>query len=140
MHVQALAAINAQNGVDLGGRRMLVREDREDRDVKAATGEEGAAPPPPPAAAPRRVRRERGPPVDRSGESSGLQVWRRSSVNTACERSLNFQKGVGRRSMLWADRHIASSRHSWGLFVRSIGGIGHSCPDSDLTYPDSDLP
>jgi len=55
---EALAAINAQNGVDLGGRRMLVREDREDRDVKAATGDEGAP----------RERPERG---TRSGRTGG---------------------------------------------------------------------
>lgn len=31
---EALAAINTLNGVELGGRTILVREDREDRDVK----------------------------------------------------------------------------------------------------------
>lgn len=31
---EALSAINSLNGVDLGGRNILVREDREDRDVK----------------------------------------------------------------------------------------------------------
>ncbi len=32
--LQALAAINTLNGVELGGRTILVREDREDRDGK----------------------------------------------------------------------------------------------------------
>lgn len=31
---EAVAAINSLNGVDLGGRPLIVREDREDRDVK----------------------------------------------------------------------------------------------------------
>lgn len=31
---EALTAINTLNGVELGGRTILVREDREDRDVK----------------------------------------------------------------------------------------------------------
>ena len=31
---EALTAINTLNGVEMGGRTILVREDREDRDVK----------------------------------------------------------------------------------------------------------
>jgi hypothetical protein len=71
---QAIAAVNQLNGADLGGRRISVREDREDRDVKQFTeGEEGTG------SAPRRGgggRRGRGrgprPPVE--GEPSGFQV------------------------------------------------------------------
>eukprot|EP00878_Enallax_costatus_P003273 GHUV01003476.1.p1 GENE.GHUV01003476.1~~GHUV01003476.1.p1 ORF type:complete len:206 (+),score=60.15 GHUV01003476.1:195-812(+) len=72
---EAIAAVNTLNGTDLGGRRISVREDREDRDVKQfIEGEEGAA-------APRRAPRGRGrgrggrgtrPPVE--GEPSGFQV------------------------------------------------------------------
>lgn len=92
---QALTAINTLNGSDLGGRRVLVREDREDRDVKAATGEEGgagrgrggrggrgagrgAAGAAPGGRAPggrgAGRGRGRGPPPERTGESSGLQI------------------------------------------------------------------
>lgn len=35
---EALTAINTLNGVELGGRTILVREDREDRDVKQVGG------------------------------------------------------------------------------------------------------
>lgn len=42
---QAVAAVNTLNGTDLGGRNMLVREDREDRDVKAFNRENGQCPP-----------------------------------------------------------------------------------------------
>jgi RNA recognition motif-containing protein len=87
---QALAAINTQNGTDLGGRRILVREDREDRDVKQYSPE-GAAPPParPPKAAGRGGAGRgagrapgrgagrgagRAPPVEREENSSGLQI------------------------------------------------------------------
>lgn len=92
---QALAAINTLNGADLGGRRILVREDREDRDVKQ---QGGAAPAPAPGAAVTRSGRGgrggrapsrgapaaggrgagrgagRAPAAERTGESSGLQV------------------------------------------------------------------
>ena len=33
-NVQAVRAVETLNGVDLGGRKILVREDREDKDVK----------------------------------------------------------------------------------------------------------
>lgn len=40
--LQAIAAVQTLNGAELGGRRISVREDREDRDVKQFTeGEEG---------------------------------------------------------------------------------------------------
>ena len=86
---QALLAINTNNGVDLGGRRILVREDREDRDVKQQTGEEGIPRPPRPARATGGRGRGRGAAdgegaapgrgrgrgrAERTGESSGLQV------------------------------------------------------------------
>ncbi len=87
--LQAAAAITALNGVELSGRRLLVREDREDRDIKQAAGEgENGAPAPRAPRAPRAARGgaaprggrgagrggRGGPPPDRSGESSGLQV------------------------------------------------------------------
>ncbi|GAX82342.1 hypothetical protein CEUSTIGMA_g9771.t1 [Chlamydomonas eustigma] len=101
---EALAAINTQNGTDLAGRRILVREDREDRDVKQYAPEDGS---PAPVKAPRAARpprepreprrdgagrsegsgrggrggrgaggrgRARAPAPERTGESSGLQV------------------------------------------------------------------
>jgi RNA recognition motif-containing protein len=43
---EAVNAINAMNGTDLGGRTILVREDREDRDVKLYNEENGIKPQP----------------------------------------------------------------------------------------------
>ena len=106
-------AINTQNGTDLGGRRILVREDREDRDVKQYGGEEGGEAPvraprvraPRPAGgrgggggeggggggeggggrgAGRGRGRGRGPPPERTGESSGLQVGVTLASHLAC--------------------------------------------------------
>ncbi|KAL6752334.1 hypothetical protein V8C86DRAFT_2757034 [Haematococcus lacustris] len=98
---EAAAAINSLNGADLAGRRILVREDREDRDIKqynptAVPGEPGTPPPAnrsgrgggrgagrgtgrgapgaPPLSGGRGAGRGRGPPPERTGESSGLQV------------------------------------------------------------------
>lgn len=81
---QASVACKTMNGTDLAGRTIMVREDREDRDVKvdgeAAPKREPRAPRPPREPreyVPRepRERRERAPrpPRDTSG-SSGLQV------------------------------------------------------------------
>ncbi|KAI8472980.1 MAG: hypothetical protein J3K34DRAFT_453710 [Monoraphidium minutum] len=85
---EAIAAVNTLNGVDLGGRRISVREDREDRDVKQAAGEAGVAFERPP----RRGRgggregggregggergrgRGRGPRPPIEGEPSGFQI------------------------------------------------------------------
>ncbi|KAG2444760.1 hypothetical protein HXX76_001504 [Chlamydomonas incerta] len=84
---EALHAIQTLNGAELGGRRILVREDREDRDVKQADGATGA-----PERAPRPARGAgrgaanggrgagrggRGAPgaaPEATGESSGLQI------------------------------------------------------------------
>lgn len=78
---QAIAAVNTLNGAELGGRRISVREDREDRDVKQAAGENGA-----PVERPHRPRgggraggdrgrgRGRGPRPPIEGEPSGFQV------------------------------------------------------------------
>lgn len=73
--LQAIAAVQTLNGAELGGRRISVREDREDRDVKQFTeGEEGGN------GGFRRGggRRGRGrgprPPVE--GDPSGYQVRR----------------------------------------------------------------
>ncbi|KAK9822639.1 hypothetical protein WJX81_002257 [Elliptochloris bilobata] len=87
---QAVAAVNKYNGQELAGRKMLVREDREDRDVKQYNREngierpEGTRPPRRPRrseggpsaqqpAEGRPPKREGGPP-ERQGESSGLQI------------------------------------------------------------------
>lgn len=69
---EAAEACAKMNGADIGGRTIMVREDREDREIKRPDGEEGGRRPPPAAArapAPRKAR----PPRDASG-SSGLQV------------------------------------------------------------------
>ena len=39
--LQAVAAVNAFNGEEMAGRKILVREDREDRDVKQYNRENG---------------------------------------------------------------------------------------------------
>ncbi|EFN53373.1 hypothetical protein CHLNCDRAFT_32263 [Chlorella variabilis] len=82
---EALTAINTLNGVELGGRTILVREDREDRDVKQENGITPPVRPPreprePRAPAPGRGRgRGRGPPPEGAegeevNQSSGLQI------------------------------------------------------------------
>jgi hypothetical protein len=81
--VQAVAAISTLNGTELGGRNILVREDREDRDVKQYNEQNGLEPAPraprPPRRAPapggRGGRGGRGPaPEGGEGQSSGTQV------------------------------------------------------------------
>jgi len=84
---EALTAINTLNGVEMGGRTILVREDREDRDVKQYNEENGIVPPVRPPREPREPReprparggrgRGRGPAaegVEEVNESSGLQI------------------------------------------------------------------
>jgi hypothetical protein len=68
--------VNSLNGTELGGRRIAVREDREDRDVKQfVEGEEGAAAAPRPRSTRGRGRgRGRGPRAPIEGEPSGFQV------------------------------------------------------------------
>jgi hypothetical protein len=68
--------VNTLNGTELGGRRIAVREDREDRDVKQfVEGEEGAAAAPRPRSTRGRGRgRGRGPRAPIEGEPSGFQV------------------------------------------------------------------
>ncbi|KAL6774212.1 GBP1 [Auxenochlorella protothecoides x Auxenochlorella symbiontica] len=51
---EAVAAISTLNGTDLGGRTILVREDREDRDVKQYNAENGIEAPAAPAPTARR--------------------------------------------------------------------------------------
>eukprot|EP00891_Asterochloris_glomerata_P003571 jgi/Astpho2/3571/Aster-06479 len=58
---EAVSAVNTFNGTDLAGRKIMVREDREDRDVKQYNRENGIETPPVPSY-------EEGP------RSSGLQV------------------------------------------------------------------
>jgi len=75
---EAVKAVNELNGMEVAGRKILVREDREDRDVKQYNKDNGIAPPARPP------RRERAPPGPRRDAppmhadipevSSGLQV------------------------------------------------------------------
>lgn len=82
---QAVLAVNTLNGTDLGGRNMLVREDREDRDVKAFNRENGA----------------------RSADAAGahfskrnirkyieLRSHRSSCVSSACRRMRSLQRST----------------------------------------------
>jgi len=84
LSVQAVEAVNKYNGQELAGRKLLVREDREDRDVKQYNRENGIERPEgarPPHEEGRPPKREGGPP-ERQGESSGLQV--RISMLVGC--------------------------------------------------------
>ncbi|KAG2501832.1 hypothetical protein HYH03_000331 [Edaphochlamys debaryana] len=79
---EALHAIQTLNGAELGGRRILVREDREDRDVKQADGAGDVPRAPRPGRGAGRAAngggrgagRGRGGPPEGTGESSGLQI------------------------------------------------------------------
>lgn len=89
---EAVRAVESLNGTDLGGRAILVREDREDKDVKNYNRENGIEETvrPPRERAPRKERlpreeggaprqrapqrRERAPRAEPEGESSGLQI------------------------------------------------------------------
>jgi len=95
---EAVRAVETLNGTDLAGRKILVREDREDKDVKNYNRENGIEEPvrPPRERRPRRERppreegaeqeaparrerpprerRERAPRPEPQGESSGLQI------------------------------------------------------------------
>lgn len=77
---EAIAAVNTLNGVNLGGRLIAVREDREDRDIKQFLegGEGGAvendARPPRPRGRGRGRGRGRSDRPLVEGEPSGFQV------------------------------------------------------------------
>lgn len=91
------AAVNSLNGTELGGRRIAVREDREDRDVKQfVEGEEGA--PPRRSTRGRGRGRGRGPRAPVEGEPSGFQVGG-SSSNTG------QQQGGSRSSLQRSSAH-----------------------------------
>ena len=83
--MQAVAAVQTFNGTELAGRKILVREDREDRDVKQYNKDNGIETPEREFRPPRRERRPRenrpredaAPRNERRGQesvSSGLQV------------------------------------------------------------------
>lgn len=84
--LQAVQAVASLNGTELAWRKILVREDREDRDVKQYNKENGIETPERESRPPRRERRppqqqqngpreERAPrPERRAAASSGLQV------------------------------------------------------------------
>ena len=73
--MQAVKAVAEFNGTDLAGRKILVREDREDRDVKQYNKDNNIPAEERPERPPRRERR---PPRERPAEanqnSSGLQA------------------------------------------------------------------
>jgi len=73
---EAIKAVNELNGTELGGRRIAVREDREDRDVKQFVegegGENGTRPPRRGRGRGRGRGRSERPPIE--GEPSGFQV------------------------------------------------------------------
>lgn len=77
-HLQAVQAVNTFNGEEIAGRKILVREDREDRDVKQYNKDHGIERPEG-ARPPRRGRRgaaqqsQRGP-KDTNGETEGAPV------------------------------------------------------------------
>ncbi|KAL6774211.1 GBP1 [Auxenochlorella protothecoides x Auxenochlorella symbiontica] len=71
---EAVAAISTLNGTDLGGRTILVREDREDRDVKQYNAENGIEAPAP--RRPRRRRRRRGGGVQRAADRGARPALR----------------------------------------------------------------
>ena len=83
--MQAVTAVQTFNGTELAGRKILVREDREDRDVKQYNKDNGIETPEREFRPPRRERRPResrpreegAPRGERRGQenaSSGLQV------------------------------------------------------------------
>ena len=95
--MQAVAAVQTFNGTELAGRKILVREDREDRDVKQYNKDNNIETPEREFRPPRRERRPRenrqrddGPPRgERRGQesaSSGLQVGCRR-VSALCRYS-----------------------------------------------------
>lgn len=76
--LQAAKAIQTLDGIELGGRNINVREDREDRDLKEAYAADGTEPP---ARPPRRPKAESDPAAAGAGaaaaprgESSGCQI------------------------------------------------------------------
>ncbi|EFJ43447.1 hypothetical protein VOLCADRAFT_109965 [Volvox carteri f. nagariensis] len=80
---EALHAIQSLNGAELGGRRILVREDREDRDIKQLIGSTEVQRAPRPARGGGRSsanggrgagRGRVGAAAEGAGESSGLQI------------------------------------------------------------------
>jgi RNA recognition motif-containing protein len=79
---EAIKAVNDLNGTDLGGRRIAVREDREDRDVKqyieGEGGENGTRPPRRGRGRGRGRGRSERPPIE--GEPSGFQVGSHSCL------------------------------------------------------------
>ncbi|KAK2077604.1 hypothetical protein QBZ16_004449 [Prototheca wickerhamii] len=79
---EAVEAISTLNGSELGGRNIMVREDREDRDVKQYNAENGIAPPPQAPRAPRAAAAAAAAPAEGAAAgapapepvSSGLQI------------------------------------------------------------------
>lgn len=110
-HAQAVKAVESFNGTELSGRKILVREDREDRDVKNYNRENGIEREAPPRSAGRssgrggrgRGRDGGGPsqqynsrPPPRAGpegeeESSGLQVGNEPSALSTLNEHMHIQ-------------------------------------------------
>lgn len=134
---QALQAINTLNGADLAGRRILVREDREDRDVKPP----GAPTGPPPTRSGRGAGRGAGrggavggrgagrgaAATERTGESSGLQVVVRGIPWSYTWKELkdmfvDLVADVDRADVVYGDD--GRSRVSEGMGAGTGGGVG----------------
>ncbi len=131
--MQAVEAVNKYNGQELAGRKLLVREDREDRDVKQYNRENGierpegarpprrprrpeGAPPGPPHEEGRPPKREGGPP-ERQGESSGLQV--RLSMLVGCAALYLVQ-----RALYACAVRLSCVRHSAARSTRPVTCTG----------------
>jgi hypothetical protein len=140
LSVQAVEAVNTYNGQELAGRKLLVREDREDRDVKQYNRENGierpegarpprrprrteGAPPGPPQQEGRPPKREGGPP-ERQGESSGLQV-RLSTLVGRAALYLSVQHALYARAV-----RLLSVRHSVALSTRPVLCSGAGCVEN----------
>ena len=81
--VQAVNAVQTFNGTELAGRKILVREDREDRDVKQYNKDNGIEPPEREPRPPRRERRPRESQNNRSREDGPSKSDRRAQETTS---------------------------------------------------------
>ena len=82
-HLQAVNAVQTFNGTDLAGRKILVREDREDRDVKQYNKDNGIEPPEREARPPRRERRSREPQANTARDGPPPRTERRHQENAS---------------------------------------------------------
>ena len=97
--MQAVNAVNTLNGADLHGRKMMVREDREDRDVKQYNQENGLRSP----KARGRGRGPRGGGASRPRNAEGAEA---EAVSSGLQVQLSFSAQYAR---------IAQTLTGWGL-------------------------